>query len=65
MTYGKFGFYGTSAAAAHVAGAVALLKEKTPYSLDQILAILKARARDLGPAGKDNLYGEGRLNLIK
>lgn len=65
MTYGKFGFYGTSAAAAHVAGAVALLKEKTPYSMDQILEILMARARDLGPAGKDNLYGEGRLNLIK
>jgi hypothetical protein len=65
ITYGKFGFYGTSAAAAHVAGADALLKEKTPYSMEQILAILKARARDLGEPGKDNLYGEGRLNLIK
>jgi hypothetical protein len=65
VTYGKFGFYGTSAAAAHVAGAVALLKEKTPYSMEQILAILKARARDLGEPGKDNLFGEGRLYLIK
>ena len=64
-TYGKFSYFGTSAGTAHVAGAVALLKEKTLYSNDQILAILKARARDLGPAGKDNLYGEGRLNLIK
>ncbi len=64
-TFGKFGYFGTSAAAAHVAGAIALLKEKTQYSNAQILAILKARARDLGPAGKDNLYGDGRLNLIK
>jgi subtilisin family serine protease len=65
VTYGKYGFYGTSAAAAHVAGAVALLKEKTPYTTDQILAIIKARLTDLGPAGKDNLYGDGRLNLTK
>lgn len=62
-TYGESGFFGTSASAPHVAGAVALLKEKTPYSLPQILEILFARALDLGPAGKDNLYGLGRLKL--
>ena len=64
-TYGKFNFYGTSASTAHVAGAIALLQEKTFFSMGQILEIIKARAVDLGTAGKDNLYGEGRLNLIK
>jgi subtilisin family serine protease len=64
-TYGKFSFYGTSAATAHVAGAIALLMEKTFFSREQILEILKARALDLGAQGKDNLYGGGRLKLIK
>ncbi len=65
QTYGKFSFYGTSASAAHVAGAIALIKEKTPYSLDQVLQLIKARALDLGTTGKDNLYGDGRLKLIQ
>ncbi|NOR14359.1 MAG: S8 family serine peptidase [Candidatus Aminicenantes bacterium] len=64
-TYGKYGFYGTSASAAHVAGAVALLMEKSLYSMVQILEILSSRALDLGPDGKDNLYGQGRLKLDK
>ncbi len=65
QTYGKFSFWGTSASAAHVAGAIALLKQKTLYSYDQILEMLKARVIDLGATGRDNLFGEGRLNLIK
>jgi hypothetical protein len=64
-TYGKFTFFGTSASAAHVAGAIALIKGKTPYSLDQVLQLIKVRAIDLGAAGKDNLFGDGRLELTK
>jgi subtilisin family serine protease len=58
-------FYGTSAAAPHVAGAIALLKARFGiYTLDQVVEILYGRAIDRGPAGKDNQYGEGRLDLI-
>ncbi len=65
FTYGNLAFYGTSASTPHVAGAFALLKEKVPYTLNQINAILEARAKDLGPAGKDNRFGMGRLKLTK
>jgi len=65
FTYGNLAFYGTSASTPHVAGAFALLKEKFPYTLNQINAILEARAIDLGPAGKDNRFGMGRLKLTK
>lgn len=58
-------FYGTSASAPCMAGALALLLEKTPYSPAQIVKILEARALDLGDAGKDNKFGQGRLNLKK
>jgi len=64
-SYGSGGFSGTSAAAPHVAGALGLLKSKMPYSIAQLRTILEKRALDLGPAGKDNLYGFGRLNLKK
>ncbi len=65
QTYGKFNFWGTSASTAHVAGAIALLRQKTLYSYEQILELLKARAGDLGAPGRDNLFGEGKLHLIK
>jgi len=64
-TFGTAGFSGTSAAAPHVAGALGLMKGKTPYSAAQLRTILEKRALDLGTAGKDNLYGYGRLNLKK
>jgi subtilisin family serine protease len=58
-------FFGTSASAPHVAGAIALLKSSFGiYSLDQVVEILFGRAFDRGPAGKDNQYGEGRVDLI-
>ena len=57
------GFAGTSAACPHVAGAIALLKGKTPFTLDEILTILYSRAIDMGDPGKDNKFGWGRLNL--
>jgi subtilisin family serine protease len=62
-TYGDYGFYGTSASTPHMAGAFALLKGKTPYSLAQIMDIIVARALDLGDPGPDNKFGKGRLNL--
>ncbi|MEW5807559.1 MAG: S8 family serine peptidase [Acidobacteriota bacterium] len=61
-----YGFYGTSAAAPHVAGAVALLKSKLgSYSLSQIVNIIKSRAKDMEDVGLDNKSGNGRLNLLK
>ena len=58
-------FYGTSASAPCMAGALALLLEKTPYSPAQIVKILAARAIDLGDPGADNKFGQGRLSLKK
>jgi hypothetical protein len=57
------GFAGTSAACPHLVGAVALLKSKTPFTIDEILQIIYARAIDMGDPGPDNIFGRGRLNL--
>jgi subtilisin family serine protease len=65
ITYGTSGFFGTSAATPHVAGAFALLMNKTPFTSEQIKSILYSRALDLGSSGKDNMYGIGRLRLTK
>lgn len=62
-TYGYRSFYGTSASAPHLAGAIALLKEKSPYSLAQIKELITARALDLGDPGPDYKFGMGRLKL--
>ena len=64
VTYGASDFYGTSASAPHVAGAAALVKECYPsYTPAQIQSFLEDRAVELGTAGKDNLFGYGRLDL--
>jgi len=63
-SHGELGFFGTSAAAAHMAGAFALLKAKTAYSYDQIEQLIQRRVYDLGIPSKDNQYGWGRLKLI-
>lgn len=58
-------FFGTSASAPHTAGAIALMKSRFGvFTLPQIREILYGRALDEGVAGKDNLYGFGRLDLI-
>ncbi len=57
-------FNGTSAATPHVAGAAVLVKGAYPaYTPAQIRSFLEGRAIDMGTAGKDTLYGYGRLNL--
>jgi len=66
LTYGlraTDGFAGTSASCPHVAGAIALIKGKTPFTLDEIKNILYSRIIDMGTPGMDNIYGRGRLNL--
>lgn len=57
---------GTSFAAPHVTGLLALLKEKYPYStVSEILQKLKDNAFDLGTIGKDIKYGYGLAQLPK
>lgn len=64
VSYGAQNFYGTSAAAPHGAGAAALVRQRFPgYSRIQIQSYLETNAVDLGPSGKDNQYGSGRLYL--
>jgi|GEM_PF-2676215 hypothetical protein len=61
-TYGSF--YGTSASSPHVAGAAALLLSEDPTrSADDLQTLLESSAIDMGLAGKDNIYGAGRLDL--
>jgi subtilisin family serine protease len=51
---------GTSFAAAHVAGIAALMLAKNPrLTPDDIRAELAATARDLGPKGRDDMFGAG------
>ncbi|QLF71637.1 S8 family serine peptidase (plasmid) [Peteryoungia desertarenae] len=55
---------GTSMAAPHVAGAIAVLVEAFPtYSPAQITNILFETAEDLGATGIDEIYGRGFLRL--
>lgn len=59
---------GTSMAAPHVTGAVALIAEdaankNTTLTPSQIAAIIKQSATDLGAPGVDSVYGWGLLNV--
>jgi thermitase len=55
---------GTSISAPFVAGAAALLLSKHPgWTPDQVRARLVATARDLGPRGRDDRYGAGRIDV--
>ncbi|NTV94760.1 MAG: tandem-95 repeat protein [Thiobacillus sp.] len=56
---------GTSFAAPHVAGAMALLAAAFPAaSVADLEAALTASAQDLGVAGADNSYGYGLANVL-
>ena len=55
---------GTSFAAPHVTGAVALVLDAAPFlSAEQVVELLLDTATDLGAPGTDAVYGRGLLNL--
>jgi subtilisin family serine protease len=67
-TTDRFGYYtttgGTSFAAAHVSGALALLLEADPtLTPDEQAALLTETAVDLGPPGPDDTFGYGRIDV--
>jgi hypothetical protein len=58
-------FYGTSAAAPHVAAATALAWNVVPYATgNQIRTAILDTAVELGEAGVDSIYGHGRLDVL-
>ncbi|CAH0175463.1 subtilase-type serine protease [Pseudomonas frederiksbergensis] len=66
LTTGYANYNGTSMAAPHVAGSVAVLMERFPYMTGaQVASVLRTTATDLGAPGVDALYGWGMINLRK
>lgn len=57
---------GTSLAAPHMAGGIALLLSINPkLTVAELESAVKTTALDLGPAGPDNTYGYGRLDISR
>lgn len=58
-------FYGTSAAAPHVAAVAGLFKSKFPYaSPADIRSVLYNNTIDLGASGFDSVFGYGRVDAL-
>lgn len=54
---------GTSMAAPHVSGVVALILAQHPaYSVEQVRQALRSSATDLGSPGRDDSFGHGRVS---
>ncbi|UCE27343.1 MAG: S8 family serine peptidase, partial [Candidatus Coatesbacteria bacterium] len=61
-----YGGSGTSAATPHVGGLCALMLEADPtLTPEEIKQYLEDYALELGPAGKDNRYGSGRIRAVE
>jgi Subtilase family len=57
---------GTSFSAGFVSGAAALLIERKPQlTPDAVRKLLLATARDLGPKGRDDMFGAGLMDALK
>ena len=57
---------GTSFAAAHIAGIAALMIARNPrLTPEQVRAALTTTARDLGPKGRDDMFGAGLADAYK
>lgn len=63
--FGYYFFQGTSMAAPHVSGVVALLIAHGESGVDNIYQILTQTAEDLGTSGYDTTYGYGLVNAAK